>query len=315
MRGPSLVPGMARIMPMCASLLAILVMAGAMPAQGLPIVDDRCAENLGCLAVNDERVVPDLPYLELGIPQLELGIPDQPAAAFGVTDLAQQGNACMDTGDDHGTGGSHTSCRFVCGMGAAIAIGVKASDAQATTYGDAECDTAEASCMEPAPVCAMASPGVAKDTAKGSCNGSTDEFWDSPVLVACIATIPGPDSDPGSVAEDVLEALCEYSNICPGGGGGSLPCTRESGCVVWGLVCQVLGCPLDPGCEKCGSIEDTCTNVLSTVGGLFGNVERLLEDERVSGFVATLIDGTGSLTLVVDPAATCTVSATLAKAP
>lgn len=162
-----------------ACLLATMFVAGAMPGQSLPF-----------------REPVDFVY-------------DQTAAA----------PSCMRADDDHGMGGTHVTCRYACGRAAALVIGVKASDPHAYTYGNTQCGGADASCTSGSPICAGVSQTLtsyAQERAK--CTGHSDEFWDSPVMVACMATNSG----------DPKGALCHYSGICPNGESPPQPGEPES---------------------------------------------------------------------------------------
>lgn len=303
---------MARTLPLYASLLTIMTIVGAMPVQSIPIVDFGCADSALCPGLG-QAVPPGEGLGDLG--RVEPGPLDAAASSSSAQTadgLAAKGQACMKSGDDKGLGGSSVSCQFRCGPGAVVAVGVKATDPDAWTYGNGSCDEAKAACSLNGPACAGVSDDVSKRAADGGCSGSSDEFWDSPILVACIATVPGPDSDPGVVVEDALRALCEYSDICPSGGGG--PCGDQTDCLtVDDLICQIVACPIEPVCAGCAQkVEDTCANTIWRLDGVLGNLQRLLEDESVSGFVAILFDGTALLAISFDPTAGCYVTSSFA---
>lgn len=131
-----------------------------------------------------------------------------PSGAEPSDQVIAKGPACQKSGDDSGWGGTHVKCYYSCGVGALTAIGVKATDTGAYTYGSTDCGGADAACAEPWPICV----GVSTDTAgeaqeSALCSGHSEEWIDSPVLVACIATVPGTTN-----AEEIL---CDDYNICP----------------------------------------------------------------------------------------------------
>jgi hypothetical protein len=160
---------MARLMPVDACLLATLLVAGAMPTQA-------------------------------GDPLL-----DQPTPQDAV-DLLGYGPACTKSGDDSGFGGTHLSCKYACLKANLLAIGGSASDAGATAYGDTACGGVAATCRSAGPACQGVSPGVTRYAqGKASCNGDTDEWWDSPMTIACAAD----GADPEGLVCELVEDLCD----------------------------------------------------------------------------------------------------------
>lgn len=157
---------MATHLPWFACLLATLMVVGAMPGSSLSI---------------DVRHIPDSP----------------PAG----------GPSCAHVKDDTGTGGTHVRCYYNCGAPALLVIGVESSDAQAGTYGNTDCGGAEASCISSSSICAAKSETLTEfPEESAACNGHSDEFWDSPTKVFCIAT---------SGEVNPREFVCEQADICP----------------------------------------------------------------------------------------------------
>ncbi len=99
------------------------------------------------------------------------------------------GPACQKAEDDGGMGGSTVSCRYDCYRDDVISIAVHASDKDAGTLGNTVCGAAEASCNSPTVECVGNSlPEKAQTKQMGAtCKGESDEFWDSPVSVGCVA--------------------------------------------------------------------------------------------------------------------------------
>ena len=114
--------------------------------------------------------------------------------------------ACSKSGDDPGFGGSKVKCSFSCARGSALAIGVQATDSGASTFGDGSCADQSVGCTSELPRCDNVSLGVTSYAdPKASCNGGTDEWWSSPVVVAC-ATTP----DPVSTVCQLIRDFCDF---------------------------------------------------------------------------------------------------------
>ena len=184
LRGAGLRGPMARLMPVDACLLATLLVAGATPAHAADPLDPHAA-----------------------------------------ADLLGYGPACAKSGDDPGFGGTHISCRYACGVSNLLAIGGAASDAGATAYGDTACGGASAACRSAGPQCEGVSRGLTRSAqGKASCNGDTDEWWDSPMTIACAAH----GTDPEAVLCELVRDLCDLDNATSAtGADGLLPaCLR-----------------------------------------------------------------------------------------
>lgn len=141
-----------------------------------------------------------------------------PSLALSDIDMVK-GPACMKAGSDNGIKGTHISCSYSCGPNALLIIGAEASDKDADVYGNTECGEASVSCMGPSPlpVCADKSDGLTlKSQSEAKCSGATHEAFDSPMIVACIATVDSR-ADPQS-------AVCQYAGIgCAEGSGPTGP--------------------------------------------------------------------------------------------
>lgn len=297
---------MARILAVCACLLAIMTMAGAMPGQAL-VAEAPVGSDVGLrlAAVVDPRGEP-----------FGGGLQDDGAAA-----APGKGQACMNADDDGGFGGSSASCKFACGPGALVAIGVKATDPDAWTYGNGSCDTADAACAMNAPVCTGVSDEVSQRAGAGGCGGSSDEFVSSPLLVACIATVPGPDVDPNSAVEEALQVLCDYSDICPSED-DPRPCGDVDSCDLKDVLCERLArihscevgpIPFEVYCEGgcLGLVTTTCEAALGAAGGAGERLQAALDRLRPGdGLTAILSDATATAAFMVEPDASCTFTAT-----
>lgn len=175
---------MARFTPVDACLLATLLVAGATPAHAMDPID----------------------------------LQDAP-------DALGYGPACAKSGDGSGFGGTHVSCRYACGASNLLAIGGSASDAGAKAYGDTVCGGASATCSSAGPQCEGVSRGLTRSAqGKASCNGDTDEFWDSPMTVACASH----GTDPEAVLCELVRDLCNLDDTSSAtGADGLLPaCLR-----------------------------------------------------------------------------------------
>jgi hypothetical protein len=118
-------------------------------------------------------------------------VPDAPTPGFsvGTDNNFAGGPTCSRSEDDNGFGGTHVSCKYDCSKNAVLAIGVHAHDGDASAYGSTECGGASAPCDgHGGYTCLGASQGITEfREEKATCSGHSDEFWDSPVTVACSA--------------------------------------------------------------------------------------------------------------------------------
>lgn len=121
-------------------------------------------------------------------------------------EVAAYGPACAKSDDDAGWGGTSVTCYYSCGVANLLGIGASASDRDATTYGDTSCGGTNAVCRPMLAECVGASEGPTEyASAKAACRGYTDEFWSSPVTVACASH----GTDPESVLCRLVKDLCE----------------------------------------------------------------------------------------------------------
>ena len=84
------------------------------------------------------------------------------------------------------------ACGIQCDDGSAIAITVRAKDADAIVSGRGECEGASTSPCIGWGTCTGASPPTARRS-NGSCVGDSQEFWDSGLVVQCHVTPGGPE--------------------------------------------------------------------------------------------------------------------------
>ena len=141
-------------------------------------------------------------------------------------DLAGYGPACAKSADDPGFGGTHLSCRYACGASNLLAIGGAASDAGATAYGDTSCGGTSATCRSAGPQCEGVSRGITRYAqGKATCSGSTDEWWDSPMTIACASH----GTDPEGIVCELLQDLCNLGPKSSASGADLLPaCLRAA---------------------------------------------------------------------------------------
>lgn len=134
---------------------------------------------------------------------------------------APAGPSCSKGEDDKGVGGTHVSCIYSCPQYAELTVAVTAADRDAATYGSTECGGTAASCGMQAPTCAGVSPQLTSNRENNvKCRGHSDEFWDSPVVVACSAI--------GADFCLIDDRLCEASRLSAVACVESLEATRSS---------------------------------------------------------------------------------------
>ncbi len=160
---------MARLTPVNACLLAMLVMAGAMP---------------------HATATTTLPL----------------AASTDPQDPDAQSTACAKSDDESGWGGTSVTCHYRCARGSLLAIGGEAVDRDAAMYGDTACGGTAAICRTAGSECLGVSEGASEEAQdKAACHGHSDEWFDSPITIACAAH----PTDPESIVCGLLSGICE----------------------------------------------------------------------------------------------------------
>lgn len=132
--------------------------------------------------------------------------------------------SCAASGDDGGFGGSKVSCTLACGSLAELLITATATDGGATVTGSYNCGGQGAPCRGTGPICEGHSSGLTNQQDEGidACQAETDEWWSSPVTVAC-ATLGGSGDNPPADPESVICEVYPSFPTCDDGGPQPVP--------------------------------------------------------------------------------------------
>lgn len=131
----------------------------------------------------------------------------------GEDEVAGYAPSCAKTDDDAGTGGTQVSCKYSCGASNLIAIGGSAADADATASGSTSCGGAVAICQTVRSTCeGVSRTATSQAQAKATCSGQSDEFWSSPMTIACASH----GTDARAIVCQLIEDLCRVDPTNPG---------------------------------------------------------------------------------------------------
>jgi len=117
--------------------------------------------------------------------------------------------SCSKSDDDAGTGGTQVSCKYSCSANNLLAIGGSATDPDARAYGNTSCGGTSAICRTVQNTCEGASEGMTTQAqSKATCYGGSDEFWSSPMTIACASH----GTDPEAIICRLVRDLCNLDD-------------------------------------------------------------------------------------------------------
>lgn len=128
-------------------------------------------------------------------------------AAVTVTVPEVDAGSCANVEDDGGFGGTTVECDDTLGCGTAnsLFVSVNAVDKDAAVAGSYNCGNSAAVCSSPTPFCAGTSYELTEKSGEGRCKGQSDEFWSSPVAIACVST--GYNGGDGT---EPIDIICKF---------------------------------------------------------------------------------------------------------